>query len=268
MIGKLNERASVYYCGDDFSSLSGVDHDAVNMMEMELVEKVDLILVASETLAQKFPAHKTVMIPHGVDAQQFQQPCLRPIDLPTGKPIAGFYGSLSEWIDVELLTQTATDLPDWDFVFIGPQQTDLSSLKKLPNTYFLDQKKHSELPAYAQHWQVSMLPFKDNAQIRSSNPLKLREYLAVGKPIVSTDFPALDSYRDVVNVAHSQNSFAEKIRLSALDTADENIKSVLDVESWFDLGQLSGGSGERQRRIIDESWEVRSQAVDELLDIL
>ncbi|MGL4544707.1 MAG: glycosyltransferase [Plesiomonas sp.] len=218
LINSLNERAVIYYCGDDFSALAGVDHQAIHQLEEELVEKADLILAASPTLVSRFPAEKTQLLPHGVDVQLFSQPQARATDLPTGKPIAGFYGSLSTWINVELLADVARTLTNWNFVLIGPIQTDISAFHGLQNIYILGPRAHHELPAYVQYWQVSMLPFHDNAQIRACNPLKLREYLAAKKPIVCTDFPALDGYRDLIHTADSANNFCVALQLAALDT--------------------------------------------------
>jgi len=96
LVGKLGERATVYYCGDDFSSLAGVDHLTVSAREQELQEKADLIITASERLAERFPALKTRLLTHGVDYQLFSTPSPRATDLPAdGKPVAGFYGSIS-----------------------------------------------------------------------------------------------------------------------------------------------------------------------------
>ena len=145
-----------------------------------------------ETLYKKFPREKTELLLHGVDLKKFQTPSPRAPDLPDVSKIAGFYGSLKDWIDIELLWKAAQDLPQWTFVLIGEVHTDISRLESLPNVRFLGPRKHHELPNYVQHWNVSMIPFKDTPQIRACNPLKLREYLAAGTPIASIDFPALE----------------------------------------------------------------------------
>ncbi|MGL6417727.1 hypothetical protein ACSZMW_07635 [Aeromonas allosaccharophila] len=137
LIGKLEERAVIYYCGDDFSALAGVDHHAIARSEARLVEKADLILAASPALASRFPPHKTRLLSHGVDLELFMPPRERPADLPSGRPIAGFYGSLSDWIDIPLLAETAAALPHWDLVLIGPVQTDIAPLKGIPNIHLL-----------------------------------------------------------------------------------------------------------------------------------
>ena len=134
LVGELGEIATVYYCGDDFSALAGVDHATVAAREKELNQKADLVLAASEVLATRFPGAKTRLLTHGVDYELFSTPCDRAPDLPQdGKPIAGFYGSLSEWLDIELLVATIQRMPHWNFVFIGSSSVDVSPLASLGN---------------------------------------------------------------------------------------------------------------------------------------
>ncbi|WP_261844880.1 glycosyltransferase [Aliamphritea ceti] len=251
VVGKLNERACVYYCCDDFSALDGVDHGPVSRMEQELAQKSQLIITASSKLAAKFPDHKTWLLPHGVDTSLFSSPAPRADDLPSDGPVAGFYGSLAGWFDQRLFTLLAKLLPHWTFVLIGPAKTDISALLEQPNIRWLGSKPHHELPRYSQHWDVSLLPFLQNPQIKACNPLKLREYLAAGSPIVSTDFPALDGYRDLVKVSHSAAGFAEE--LEAIYRNRQNLKAIRTI---------------RQQRVEKESWQQRGKELKSLLDEL
>ena len=82
LVGSLGERAVVYYCGDDFGSLAGVDHEPVMAMERALVDRADLIIAASETLAERLPASRTLLLPHGADVDLFRRPATRAQDLP------------------------------------------------------------------------------------------------------------------------------------------------------------------------------------------
>jgi glycosyltransferase involved in cell wall biosynthesis len=241
VVGTLGERALVYYCGDDFGALAGVDHEPVLEMERRLVEKADLILAASDALAAKFPAHKTMHLPHGADVALFQTAAPRASDLPADKPVAGFYGSLSSWIDVELMAAVADLMPDWWFVFIGNVETDVSALALRSNVRLLGKRSHAELPGYAQHWMASLLPFRDNAQIRACNPLKLREYLAAGRPVVATEFPALGPYRDLISVVAGRHAFAAALLASASEP-----DRVTD----------------RRQRVQGETWEARAADVE------
>ena len=244
MIGNLGEKVSIYYCGDDFNALDGVDHHIVQPMERELVTKVDLILVVSRELADKFPGPNTVMLPHGVDYPLFSTEKNKPLDLPSEGAIAGFYGSLSAWLDVEMLAQSAIALPRWQFVFIGDIKTDVTSLRELPNVHFLGPKSHKELPAYVQNWDVAMLPFRHNRQIEACNPLKLREYLASGTPIASTSFPAVQVYAGHVAIQQAREPFSRVIQRAV------------------EQAPMKEG---RQQLIAPESWQNRAAQLEELI---
>ena len=212
LVGELNECTSTYYCCDDFASLAGVDHDTVSAREAELVDKADRIIAVNDELASRFPAEKVMVLTHGVDTQLFTSPALRADDLPRdGRPIAGFYGSLSEWIDIDMIAKTARVLPGWNFVIIGEACVDISELEALPNVYLLGARPHHELPRYSQHWSVSMLPFRNNRQIQACNPMKLSEYLAAGSPIVSIDFPAIAPYKRYIDIIEEHGSMAQAL---------------------------------------------------------
>ncbi|CAH0529969.1 glycosyltransferase family 1 protein [Vibrio hippocampi] len=232
MVNQLGDRGCVYYCGDDFASLAGVDGDTVTQYEAELVNKADLVLTASDALTAKFADANTVTLTHGVDCQHFSSPAKRAPDLPSrGRPIAGFYGSLSQWLDYELLNKTILALPDWDFVFIGAQEITPFPLVQTDNVHLLGPKPHHLLPQYSQHWQVSLLPFVLNQQILSCNPLKLKEYLATGTPVVSTPFPALKPYQQHIHTAANVEQMVACLQ-SIKNQPTRLPKGLVEQESW------------------------------------
>ena len=245
--GALGERALVYYCGDDFGALQGVDCAPVLQLERELVQKADLVLAASDVLAQRFPRHKTRLLPHGVDVELFARPASSPDDLPSNRPVAGYYGVLGNWFDVEALAAAARELPEWAFLLIGPVETDVSALSSLANVYLLGPRRYETLPGYVQNWTVSLIPFRDTAWTRAMNPLKLREYLAAGRPIVATSLPALAPYLDLVHVYYDAPSLVAAIRSAALNPDD---------------------TARRRARVASETWESRANEVREAIDAL
>ena len=216
MAGKLGESALLYYCGDDFSALAGVDHETVSLREQALFEQADLVIAASAKLLQKCPPNRSHLLTHGVDYRLFSTPQPRAHDLPNdGRHIAGFYGSLSEWLDLPLLQAIISKLPDWHFVFIGNAVIDLTPLNHFANVHLLGERPHQQLPAYSQHWTVSLLPFRDNAQIQACNPLKLKEYLAAGRPVISTPFPAVHDFAAFVHIANSSADMVNALQRCA-----------------------------------------------------
>ncbi|ENM5893326.1 glycosyltransferase [Vibrio mimicus] len=231
LCGELGESAVVYYCGDDFAALDGVDHDTVAQHEDRLVNHAQLILAASQELQQKFPAQKTHFLPHGVDLKLFTTPAERAHDLPNnGRPIAGFYGSLSEWLDCKMLNHVTAALPDWNFVFIGPNKLEKEALVLKENVYLLGSRPHHQLPSYCQHWDVSLLPFKLNEQIRACSPLKLMEYLAIGKPILSSPYPAALRYQDQLHlVSNAQQMITALSRYRSLSPSSPQ---CVTQDSW------------------------------------
>ncbi len=246
--GHLGERAFVYYCGDDFGALTGVDHAPVLACEARLAAHAAHIFAASPALAAKFPPAKTSLLPHGADIALFSRPAEPADDLPQG-PVAGFYGSISAWFDQDLYAQLARSLPDWTFLLIGPVLVPVDRLAACPNIRFLGTRPHASLPRYAQHWTAALLPFVDNAQIRASNPLKLREYLAAGRPIVTVDFPALAPYRAHVTIATTPDDWVVALRKAEAE-ADEGAKLA------------------RRTCVAQETWEARAADAAERIDRL
>jgi glycosyltransferase involved in cell wall biosynthesis len=275
MVGQLDESAVVYYCCDDFSGLAGVDHNTVAKRENELVTKANLVIASSQQLClslasinnnkndnkesnnqksnapadtepkNKKPTNGALkLLTHGVDYQLFSTAQPRAKDLPTdGRPIAGFYGSISQWLDIPLLTETIEQLPHWYFVFIGNVTVDISQLTQFDNVLLLGERPHSDLPSYSQHWTVSLLPFIDNVQIRACNPLKLSEYLAAGSPIICTHFPAVQRLLEtgLLQVASSSEAMVEALRCS------ESLKHVRQLSPAL------------QNKVAQDSWQSRAQ---------
>lgn len=238
-------KAVVYYCCDDFGSLEGVDPEVVDLEE-RLGRVVDKVIAVNQVLAGKFPRGDVVIVPHGVDFDLFTAQTIPPDAMPSGK-VAGFYGSISEWLDQALLREVVGMLPDWRFVFVGDVRTAVDVLSSHDRVSFLGPRPHSELPRFSQHWDVSLLPFVDNGQIRACNPLKLREYLAAGKPVVSTDFPAVRDYEEHVSIVApgDARAFANAIEASS----------------------QGGISSPEMRRgaVQDESWKARAEEIERII---
>jgi glycosyltransferase involved in cell wall biosynthesis len=257
---------SIYYCGDDFASLAGVDHQQVVKKEQQLVSKVRYIFTASQALLAKFPEQKSVTIPHGVNYKLFnKKQHKKPDDLPAGQFIAGFYGSISTWIDQELIVHASKLLPHWQFVFVGQVECNVDRLMQMSNIHFIGPKNHEQLPAYIQHWNVALLPFKNNQQIKMCNPLKLREYLASGTPIVSTDFPALKPYKAHVMTVTNKQDIGQAILMANANLTGD-IKDN-HTEHMTELKKNSEVVACRTHSVANESWYNRAQQVEKYLTL-
>jgi glycosyltransferase involved in cell wall biosynthesis len=223
--GALGERLSVYYCIDDYAALPDVDVAAVRQMDETLTRKADMVFVASDTLLESKRAlnANTHVSPHGVDYDHFvkaQDPALAvPADVAPmiGKgPIIGFFGLIERWIELQLIAYLAAQRPHWTFLMIGRVAVPDSEVPRAPNLHFLGRRPYETLPAYGKAFTAAIIPYHLTPQVIHSNPIKLREYLAMGKPIVSVSTPEIDKFAAYVSIAHSREEY-----LAALDRAVE-----------------------------------------------
>lgn len=224
LISPREQDKVIYYCGDDFSALAGVDHKMVAPFESELIKKADTIYVVSERLGNKMPKSKVKMLSHGVDLALFTTQTAKASELEQiSKPIIGFYGSLNAWLDKALLLTLAKERPEYQLVLIGHLIEDFSELLKLENVTHIKAVEHHRLASFSQHWQVSILPFVDNEQIRSCDPLKLKEYIATGTPIVTTRFAAVNPYRETILIADTHQGFIDRIDYAVSLSKSQNL---------------------------------------------
>jgi glycosyltransferase involved in cell wall biosynthesis len=164
-----------------------------------LLERADLTVVTSPTLADDVAARARgcILVPNGYDESLFDnQPRPVPDELAAiPRPIAGFVGALFGFIDYELLYRTALEMPEVSFVFVGRTHNEgrrgVERLRTLTNTYFLGAKPQAKVPAYVSGFDVCLAPFKTDGVARAVSPLKIYEYLACGKPVVSTPLEGL-----------------------------------------------------------------------------
>jgi glycosyltransferase involved in cell wall biosynthesis len=250
LVGKLRERVAVYYCIDDYSHLPGVNSAAVQNMDDVLTRGADVVFVASETLLQQKQAlnPNTHVSPHGVDIEHFakaQDTCLStPAELQLlPRPIVGFFGLIERWIDLDLVDFLAEQRPELTFVMIGRIAVADERLPRRPNIHFIGNKPYEDLPAYGRHFDATIIPYRLEGQVPHANPLKLREYLAMGKPIVSVSIPEIDKFADVVAIARTPNEF-----LARLDDVIQSPSSQADTR-------------QRMQRVAGMSWRSRVEQV-------
>jgi glycosyltransferase involved in cell wall biosynthesis len=239
IIKRMRPGLIIYHCVDEWSKFSFIDPDIVEK-ERALCRMADLVLVsARELFKSKSPYNpNTHYVSHGVDYAYFHEAPLDeapPEMIGIGKPVAGFFGLIHEWIDLELLDYLIRKNPAVSFVFIGKQSVDVSKLAAHPNAHFLGQKRYDELVRYARRFDVGLIPFRINELTVNVNPIKLKEYLALGIPVVSVNLPEVSAYGQVVRVADGYEAFdaALKEELSGRHKASpEEIDRVARGETW------------------------------------
>ena len=194
----LSPRAVVYDCMDELSAFAGASPE-LRDREAELLRRASLVITGGYSLyeAKRGRHHNIHAVPSSVDVAHFARARL---DLPDPadqadipRPRLGFFGVIDERMDLDLLAAIADARPDLHLVMIGPvAKIDPRSLPRRSNLHYLGRKSYSELPAYLAGWDVAILPFARNEATRFISPTKTPEYLAAGKPVVST------SIRDVI----------------------------------------------------------------------
>ncbi len=218
-VGNLGESLVVYYCTDEWSAFTYIDGQKMSAMERRLMQRADVCFMTAHSLleAKKSANPNTFLSSHGVDHSHFVK-ALEPataipaeiVTLP--RPIVGFFGLIHEWVDLDLLTKMARTHTDWSIVLIGKTVVDTSALKSLPNVYLLGRRPYESLPGYCRGFDVGIIPFEVNELTRNANPIKLREYLSAGLPVVSTDLPEVEYYGEQVYIARGHDEFIRKVR--------------------------------------------------------
>jgi glycosyltransferase involved in cell wall biosynthesis len=190
--------ASCYHIDDEYSFSETETPNSPR--ELSLMRSVDQVIVHSPALfAKKGKVNPhTALIPNGVDFQSFASPRAEPPDLaPVPHPRVGYVGVIKKQLDLALLVRLARARPGYSFVMVGPvmnvsgKQAQLAELQALPNVRFLGEKAPADLPAYMQHLDVCLMCYEANDYTRYIYPLKMHEYLASGRPVVSTPIDAV-----------------------------------------------------------------------------
>ncbi len=254
----LEPRGVVYDCIDDLPSFGG-PAQVVRENEVELLARADVVMTSGYSLYEaKRRMHNNIYpFPSGVDQAHFRRARRVRMDPPDQggipHPRLGFYGIIDERVDTELLTALSTARPDWHIVLVGPLQPAQRSLL-LPhkNIHYLGNKPYDELPAYLSGWDVALLPFARTGTTRYISPTKTPEYLAAGKPVVSTSIhDVVFPYGELglVRIADGVQDFAAAISRALAEDKQAllpRIDAMLAHNSWDPTWQ-------RMKRIVEEA---------------
>ncbi|MFA9478284.1 glycosyltransferase [Phycisphaerales bacterium AB-hyl4] len=248
LVGHASALGTIYHCVDDYAGNPGVNAAALREVERRMIKSADVCLATSAPLAQRVKrdgAKAVHCVPNVSEVERFESsdapvpPELA--ELP--RPRVGYVGNIAGYkVDIKLLATLARDRPDVSLVLIGgvgggDPTTNVRPLRRLPNVHLLGARSHDELPAYVHGLDVCLIPFRRSSVTDCSLPLKTFEYLAAGKPVVSTPIAALTSepLDDVLTYADSAADFAEAIDRLLRDNTPELIsrrQAIARDYSW------------------------------------
>ncbi|MCP4632288.1 MAG: glycosyltransferase [candidate division Zixibacteria bacterium] len=242
-VNAMGEKSNVYYIGDEFSEFTQFDSGLVGLLERELLIKSDILFVVSDKLVETKSQFNPLVykIPHGCDFKHFSSTRnLSENDIPAElrkikSPIVGYYGLIRDWFDFEMLREIFSRNKEWNLVLIGPSDTDTSVIEQLPNVHFLGPKPYEQLPRYIRGFDTCIIPYRKTEITINANPLKLLEYLASGKPIVTTDLPAVHQYSEGLKIASTNEEYEKAINSTLNDDSFELMEKRIQIareNSW------------------------------------
>lgn len=262
----------IYDCMDELSGFKGA-HPDLTKNERKLMKYADVVFTGGHHLYEhKKSLHDNIHpFPSSIDQEHFESGIGKsdPEDqkhIP--HPRAGFFGVIDERLDIDLLGKLAQEMSDFHFVMIGPVvKIDPADLPKNPNIHYLGQKNYKELPRYLANWDIAILPFAKNDSTKFISPTKTPEYLAAGKPVVSTSIrDVVQPYgeKGLVQIADEPKAFADAIRFALQQREDEVwIKKVTDnlkTNSW-DI------TYDKMRKIVGKSLMQKDKIEDNLFQL-
>lgn len=206
---RLPNSLRIYDCMDHHEGFGNVSNDLIKL-EKEMMCKFDQIIVSSawlEKQAQQFN-NNIVIIRNAGEYEHFNNPPTKIYSDPKGRKIIGYYGAIAEWFDLELVQNLALAEPNALILLIGNDTINASHISKaIPNIIFIGEVPYDQLPFYLYAFDVCLLPFKISPLTLATNPVKIYEYLASGKPVVSVDLPEISQFENLVQRAKTSNEF-------------------------------------------------------------
>ena len=257
IIETISSKVLVYYCIDNFKA-SSPSAAKIIKSEIKLLKKADLVFVTSRELYNLclMYSSRVHLFPFAVNFKDFEKIRLAPSVMLDSlrnlkKPIVGYVGGVHKWIDLKLIKEVSDKCPEYSFVFVGPIQTNISILLDRKNIFFVGKQNHEILPKFINNFDVTIIPYLVTDYTRNVYPTKLNEYLAMGKPVVSTQLPEIVNLNlindNLILTAGSCNEFVAALSLA--------------------LGEISCDSYERRISFAREnSWERRIEQMSGLIE--
>jgi glycosyltransferase involved in cell wall biosynthesis len=249
LANQLGESLVVYYCIDDYAAYPGMDPVAIQALDDDLTREAGVVFVAPRALLEpKRKLNQNVhYAPHGVDFELFSDAQLADEVRGLKHPVIGYFGTVGEFIDFDLLAFLAESRPGWTFLLIGLIAADVSQFRRFPNVIFAGPRPYETLPRWAAAFDVAIYAHRVNRQTSHSNPLKLREYLATGKPVVSVVTPETEVFADVVYLADNPEAYLAAIERALREETPELRR-------------------QRMAAVIGQSWDARFEETVAVVD--
>ncbi len=258
MIGALDESAVVYHVSDKYDA-NTMDHATdpalIRRLHEKAIDAADLIFYSGRKLFTEVArgSERSHLLEQGVDYDHWSQVAegvvkIAPEILKIPRPRLGYFGAIEPWlVDQELIKRAARERPEWQWVFIGNKSRGLE-IEELPNTHFLPPVAYPELPSYAAGFDVCVLPWETEQSFTSyGSAIKVREYLATGKPVVISPLPEYEPMRDVLRIARTRDDFIRLVD-EALHDTDPATAAI------------------RQAAVASGTWDARAEWVSELIE--
>lgn len=246
--GLKNVALFVYHCASDIDveKIDRFRKGKTLMLEKEVIKNADIIFSHTEEILERYRSINSNIfyLASGVDYGYFRKIAENQIEEPKdirviNKPRIGIVGHFDDYIyDIELLEGIVRRKSNHSFIFIGPlskRSKKIETLKRFKNIYFIGYKNPKELPFYLKSVDVCLIPYRTVGAAVTTSPLKCYEYLASGKPVVSSTIKDILKYENVVKISKNLDEFCNNIDLAILDDSKENLKERLEIakrNSW------------------------------------
>jgi glycosyltransferase involved in cell wall biosynthesis len=258
MIGTLDESMVVYQVSDKYDA-NTMDHATdpalIRRLHEHAIDAADLIFYSGRKLFSEATrgCERSYLLEQGVDYDHWRRVgdgtvAVAPEVAKISRPRIGYFGAIEPWlVDQELIKRAARERPEWQWIFIGNKSRGLE-IEGLPNTHFLPPVSYAELPAYAAGFDVCVLPWETEQSFTSyGSAIKVREYLATGKPVVIAPLPEYEPMGDVLRIARSRDQFLQLVE-EALRDDDPVMKE------------------RRQAAVSSGTWEARATFAGDLIE--
>jgi len=258
IVGRLNEQLVIYHVSDKYDA-NTMDHATdpafIRALHERAIDAADLIFYSSRKLLAETTRglERSHLLEQAVDFDHWSRVStgdLRVADEVEGipHPRIGYFGAIEPWlIDQELIKQASRERPKWHWVFIGNKSRGLE-IEDLPNVHFVPPVSYEELPKYAAGFDVCVLPWNTDVSFTSyGSAIKVREYLASGKPVVISPLPEYESMSSVLRIGRTREQFVGLV--------EEALR-----EEGVDLARA------RQDAVRDGTWDARAEWVSDLIE--